>query len=99
MSKLDLGSQLTNATWYILWFFISLAFYQSLIALGLGILGLFLVSLYVLSRNRFLENIPFHVFNYNYTIGLPKSQLICVVNLNKKKGRRFEYWRGHGRFL
>jgi hypothetical protein len=103
MNKMDLYSHLTNGPLYFLWFLISIIYYQSLIALGLGILALLIVPLLFMLRKNSLQRIPFHVFNYNYAIGSPKSHrkvgLIPLPNLNKKIGRRFEYWRGHGRFL
>lgn len=102
--KFEFGIQLTNDPLYMLWLLISRFLLQSFIALVLGIVGQFAVSLLALTRvGMVFQNTPLHVLNYNYSMGQPKSQQHIVQShiedINSKIGRRFEYWWGYGRFV
>jgi len=102
IQQTGLASHLVNYPLYAIWIFVSLLFFQDVIALGLGIFSQFVISLLIYTRAREFQNIPLSILNYNYSISLPKSQqkarTFPINDLNKKIGRRFDYWRGYGRF-
>ncbi len=106
----ELHSQLVGGPVYILWFIVSIYFLDSLLWLVLGYIALFVgISVGGALGAKDLEDIPLDILLYNYKIRkkerfthnlLPQKKEIQFSESlpNKKRGRRYSYWRGYGRY-
>ncbi len=115
-NRSELLTQIAQIPMFIFWYVYSIMYLQSLVVFIIGYIGLPIAALIGIGLGATnLEDIPFHVFNYNYKIisgdvkkrryqyerTLPpkKSSTQFDSTLpNKKQGRRYEYWRGYGRY-